>query len=108
MTDNDIMINGVNDVPSEFDDFTSKKSGATVTDDDGSRVDHLNHRIEELEREKRESAEGMKRMEAQIEELMTQNAAMQEHRSCNCDCVLGVGEHAPRCFLAHSKGCSKG
>ncbi|GAB4855261.1 hypothetical protein Ancab_023881 [Ancistrocladus abbreviatus] len=78
MTDNDIMINGVNDVPSEFDDFMSKKSGATATDDDGSRVFHLNHRIEELEREKREGEEGMKRMEAEIEDLMKENAAMQE------------------------------
>ncbi|GAB4855248.1 hypothetical protein Ancab_023868 [Ancistrocladus abbreviatus] len=80
MTDNDIMINGINDVPSEFDDFTSKKCGATTTDDDGSRVDHLNHRIEELELEKRESEEGMKRMEAQIEDLMKENAVIQEHQ----------------------------
>ncbi|GAB4860604.1 hypothetical protein Ancab_035765 [Ancistrocladus abbreviatus] len=89
------MINSVNDTPSEFDDFTAKKIGSTGGEDNEVvHADQLNHRIEELERDKREREEKLnsppllslafrpnkkvKKLEAEIEELMKEKTVMKE------------------------------
>ncbi|GAB4830389.1 hypothetical protein Ancab_020026 [Ancistrocladus abbreviatus] len=79
MANNDIMINGVNDALSEFDDFTTKKTGPIGGEDNKVvHADQLNHRVEELERDKREREENVKKLEAEIEELMKEKTAMKE------------------------------
>ncbi|GAB4827188.1 hypothetical protein Ancab_034078 [Ancistrocladus abbreviatus] len=72
-------MEGVKDALSEFDDFTVKKTDPTGDEDDEVvHADQLNHQVEELECDKREGEENVKKLEVEIEELMKEKTAMKE------------------------------